>query len=83
MDNNIVRYSVQVGAFRSKEAAQDYAKPLYAIGYPVAIIKSGDLYMVLVGNYSILEEATEAEMDLKELGFDTIIKRFEETELNI
>lgn len=75
------RYSVQVGAFRTEAAANSVANPLIYLGYPVRIIKgNNNLYLVLVGDYPLLSEATEDEADLKSLGYDTLVKEFNEQE---
>ncbi len=69
------RYSVQVGVFRTEEAANSVANPLIYLGYPVRVVKGdNNLYYVLVGDYPLLSEATEDEMDLKSLGYETLIK---------
>lgn len=76
-----VRYSVQVGVFRSDAAANSVTKPLIMLGYPVRVLKIDNLYYVLVGDYPLLSEATELEADLRSLGYDTLIKEFEQIEL--
>ncbi|MDD5937352.1 MAG: SPOR domain-containing protein [Clostridiales bacterium] len=75
------RYSVQVGAFRTEAAANSVANPLVYLGYPVRVIQQDGLYFVLVGDYPLLSEATEAEQDLNLLGYETLIKEFEQKEL--
>ena len=82
MEKDMIKYSVQVGAFRTQEAAMKFAQPLKTLGYPVKVIQRGQLYVVLVGEYSILAEATEAEGDLRSLGYQTIVKEYIEKELN-
>lgn len=74
-------YSVQVGAYRNEAAAKSVARPLMMLGYPVRIMRENDLYYVLVGNFTLLSEATELESDLRALGYDTIIKKVEVEEL--
>lgn len=77
------RYSVQVGIFKNLKAAKELKERVEAVGYPVSIEPLGSMYAVLVGDYSLLQEATEAEGDLRSLGFHTIIKEFEVKEFNL
>lgn len=80
---NESRYSVQVGIFRTLKAAEEMKKRVEAVGYPVSVEPLGSLYAVLVGDYSLLSEATETESDLRSLGFHTLIKEFDVREINL
>jgi TolA-binding protein len=62
-------FSIQVGAFSSKNIADDLVNNLKNKGYYVEVLKSstkkGDIYKVRVGKFKSREEATKVERDLK------------------
>lgn len=76
-----VEYTVQIGVFRSQDAAKSVANPLEYLGYPVRVENFNNLYYVFVGAFSVLEEATNLEGDLKALGYNTLIKEIQIEEL--
>lgn len=74
-------YSVQVGAFRSKENSDAVVRDLESRGYepfvvPLTTRRRSVLHTVRIGRYTTREEALEAAADLREHEkLDTIIQR--------
>jgi len=71
-------YSVQVGAFRGKQDADDRARDLRAKGFESRVIPpepSGQFYRVKVGSFSTRAEAVDMEQRLKNNGFDCFVKK--------
>ena len=66
-------YRVQVGLFRNSINANNVAGRLEALGIPVSVEMSGNLYAVIAGDGERLENAVLLEQDLQQLGFDTLI----------
>ena len=66
-------YRVQTGLFRNRANAETMAGQLRNMGLPVAIEMFNDLYAVKVGEYDDLEDATELEQRLRQMGYDTLI----------
>jgi cell division protein FtsN len=71
-------YSVQVGAFKMKQDADDRARDLRAKGFESRVIPpepSGQFYRVKVGSFSTRAEAVDMEQRLKNNGFDCFVKK--------
>lgn len=68
-----VQYFVQSGLYRMVGNAEQQADRIWYYGYPADIDMYNNLYRVLVGPYSSMEEAAEAERELRNLGFQTLI----------
>ena len=66
-------HRVQLGAFRVKSNAENYAVKLKAAGYPIYIVTIGDLYKVQTGAFSIKANADRLRDELKSKGFDAFI----------
>ncbi len=66
-------YRVQVGLFRNWTYAQRLENELLEQGFPAFIDDSGQYISVQVGGYQTLEEAVEAERQLKNAGYQTLI----------
>ena len=67
------RYSVQVGAFRNRNYAEDLQEELMEMDFP-ARIESGDGYFrVRVGDFRTIDEASRLERRLKRVGYQTVI----------
>ena len=66
-------YRVQVGLFRNWNYAQRLENELLEQGFPAFIDDSGQYISVQVGEYQTLEEAAEAERQLKNAGYQTLI----------
>ncbi len=67
------RYYVQLGAFRSKENANKLMKTVKNMGYPVIVVKSGDLYKVRITGFSTRNSALSELKKLKKKGFEGFI----------
>ena len=67
------RYGVQIGLFRYYANAEFLQQRYQDLGYTVQIRKEGPLYAVVVGMVPTLEEATELQRQLREMGNDTLI----------
>ncbi len=65
-------YRVQVGLFRNWTYAQRLENELLEQGFPAFIDDSGQYISVQVGGYQTLEEAVEAERQLKNAGYQTL-----------
>lgn len=66
-------YRVQTGLFRRYGNAQFMLQQLVEEGYEAEIVESGEFFAVQVGNYTSLEDAREAQTQLQNLGYDTLI----------
>ena len=70
-------YSIQVGAFSSRNNAQNLASKLNAKGYAAFIVqeasRSKSLFKVRVGHFSSLAQAKRAEQQLRLQGYPTKI----------
>ena len=66
-------YRVQVGLFRNWTYAQRLENELLEQGFPAFIDDSGQYISVQVGGYQTLEGAVEAERQLKNAGYQTLI----------
>lgn len=66
-------YRVQTGLFRRYGNAQFMLQQLVEEGYEAEIVESGEFFAVQVGNYTSLEDAREAQTQLRNLGYDTLI----------
>ncbi len=66
-------YRVQTGLFRRFGNAQFMLQDLVEDGFDAEIVESGEYFAVQAGNYTSLDEARNAERQLQELGFDTLV----------
>lgn len=67
-------WRVQVGAFKSKENADNYLKKVHEAGYSAAFVKYVDgYYKIQLGYYSIKNNAERLVEDLREKGFSPYI----------
>lgn len=66
-------YRVQTGLFRRYGNAQFMLQGLVEEGYEAEIVESGEFFAVQVGNYTSLEAARNAQTQLQNLGYDTLI----------
>ena len=69
-------YRVQLGAFRVKDNAENFAQKLKAAGYPIYIIQVDGLYKVQTGAFSVKTNAEKLKLDLKGKGFDAFITTY-------
>ncbi len=68
-------YHIQLGLFRDGNNARNLVNNLNQAGYMADIINQGDLYAVVTGEFSSLDEAEAAEDTLRQLGYSTLIVR--------
>lgn len=68
-------YTVQVGAFRNRQLANNMAYKLRQQGYPAAVIFENGLYKVQVGVFDDIDNAAMMEMNLRNVGYNTFIPR--------
>lgn len=66
-------YQVQTGLFRRFGNAQYMMQGLIDNGFEAEIIESGEYFAVRVGNYSTLDAARNAQSQLRNLGYDTLV----------
>lgn len=66
-------YTVQTGAFRNQSYANRLLNELRSQDFPAEIWEHGDLYRVIVGNFTTLDEASAMERRLKRAGYQTVI----------
>ena len=66
-------YRVQTGLFRRFGNAQFMLQRLIEDGYEAEIVESGEFFAVQAGNYTSLEDARNAQTQLRNLGYDTLI----------
>lgn len=76
--NKVVKqyHRVQLGAFRVKDNAENFAQKLKDAGYPIYIVRVEGLYKVQTGAFSVKENAEKLVRDLKEKGFDAFITTY-------
>ncbi len=70
--NPATEYRVQVGLYREYRNAMNIAYELEALGFPVEMKESGNLYAVQVGPFLNKNEWIEADNQLQLLGYDTL-----------
>lgn len=66
-------YSVQVGAFRNQQLANNMALQLKNQGFPAKVILEDELFKVQVGDFENLDNAVAIEQKLRILGYNTFI----------
>lgn len=66
-------YRVQTGLFRRYGNAQFMMQELVENGFEAEIVESGEFFAVQVGNYTSLDAARNAQTQLQNLGYDTLI----------
>lgn len=70
---NVMRYSVQTGAFRNRKYAENLLMELQEMEFPARIEMGNGFYRVRVGDFATLNEATMLEHRLKRAGYPTVI----------
>lgn len=68
-------WSLQIGAYRSRENADKQAAALKAKGYPATVSQIGGLFRVRVGSYPERAEADRVAAKLKQEGFASSVSR--------
>jgi cell division protein FtsN len=68
-------WSLQIGAYRSRENADKQAAALKAKGYPATVSPIGGLFRVRVGSYPDRAEADRVAAKLKQEGFASSVSR--------
>lgn len=66
-------YRVQTGLFRRFGNAQFMLQDLIEDGFEAEIVESGEYFAVQVGNYTSIDDARNAQTQLQNLGFDTLV----------
>lgn len=66
-------YTIQVGLFRNYNNALNLQYQLQNEGYTADIVKNGEFYSVVVGDFSDLSRAYLVEEQLKQRGYDTLV----------
>lgn len=66
-------YYVQSGLYRVLGNARAQADRLWYYGYPADIDMYNNLYRVIVGPFDSMEDATDAERGIRNLGFQTLV----------
>lgn len=66
-------YRVQVGAYKSRDNADELLDELKSQGYPAFIVLEDGIYKVQVGAYAVLDNAIKMEEKLRKAGYDTYI----------
>lgn len=67
------RYSVQVGAFRNRNYAEDLQEELMEMDFPARIERGDGYFRVRVGDFRTIDEASRLERRLKRAGYQTVI----------
>ncbi len=67
------RYSVQVGAFRNRNYAEDLQEELMEMDFPARIERGDGYFRVRVGDFGTIDEASRLEQRLKRAGYQTVI----------
>ena len=67
------RYSVQVGAFRNRNYAEDLQEELMEMDFPARIERGDGYFRVRVGDFGTVDEASGLERRLKRAGYQTVI----------
>ena len=67
------RYSVQVGAFRNRNYAEDLLEELMEMDFPARIERGDGYFRVRVGDFRTIDEASRLERRLKRAGYQTVI----------
>ena len=67
------RYSVQVGAFRNRNYAEDLQEELMEMDFPARIERGDGYFRVRVGDFRTIDEASRLEQRLKRAGYQTVI----------
>lgn len=73
MEEEVMNYTVQVGAFRNPRYAQEYLDGLIEMDFPAIIEREDGYYRVRVGRFSDLDDAIKMEQRLKRTGYPTVI----------
>lgn len=68
-------YHIQLGLFRELSNANNLVNNLMQTGLNADVMKQGDLYAVITGEFSDLDEAVLAAGDLRQQGYSTLIVR--------
>lgn len=67
------RYSVQVGAFRNRNYAEDLQEELMEMDFPARIERGDGYFRVRVGDFRTIDEASRLERRLKRAGYQTVV----------
>lgn len=67
------RYSVQVGAFRNRNYAENLQEELMEMDFPARIERGDGFFRVRVGDFRTIDEAGRLEQRLKRAGYQTVI----------
>ena len=67
------RYSVQVGAFRNRNYAEDLQEELMEMDFPARIERGDGYFRVRVGDFRTIDEASRLEQRLKRAGYQSVI----------
>ena len=67
------RYSVQVGAFRNRNYAEDLQEELMEMDFPARIERGDSYFRVRVGDLRTIDEASSLVRRLKRAGYQTVI----------
>ena len=67
-------YTIQVGAFRNGQLANNMAAQLKAMQFPAMVVFEDGLYKVRVGEFKSLDNAVEMEQRLRAMGYNTFIR---------
>ena len=67
------RYSVQVGAFRNRNYAEDLQEELMEMDFPARIERGDGYFRVRVGDFRTIDEASRLVQRLKRAGYQTVI----------
>ena len=67
------RYSVQTGAFRNRNYAEELREELMEMDFPARIEQGDGYYRVRVGDFNTVDDASNMERRLKRAGYQTVI----------
>jgi len=66
-------YSVQTGAFRNRNYAEDLRDELMEMDFPARIEQGDGFFRVRVGDFDTIDQASRMEQRLKRAGYQTVI----------
>lgn len=67
------KYLVQFSLFQEFENAEQFVNKIGEMGYPLRVVEKGVVYAVQVADIKSLSEAQDFELELKLLGYDTLL----------
>jgi N-acetylmuramoyl-L-alanine amidase len=68
-------YRISIGPYHNYNMAMEQQFIISRLGHETEIVRSGNQYMIYVGEYEELEEAVSVEIDLRRCGYCTFINR--------